>query len=67
MVTFLPSLMMVIPSGSAVLVGLAPLNQTMNGPFSRIPGTPTSTTANVLAVSKRNVIDVAHHSRDTEC
>lgn len=64
---FLLSLVMVIPSGSVVLVGFAELNQTMNGPFIRALGTPTSTSANVFAVSKRNVIEVAHHSRDTEC
>ena len=55
------------PSGSFVAVGFVELNQIINGPISVTSGTPISTTAKVLAVSKRNVIEVAHHSRDTEC
>ena len=49
------------------MIGFALLNQTMNGPLVCMEGIPTSTIANVLTVSKRNVIEVAHHSRDTEC
>ena len=54
------------PSGSAVLVGFAELNQTMNGPLICESGTPTSTIANVFAVSRLNDTDVPHHCRDTE-
>lgn len=65
--TFLSTLETVTPSGSFVAVGFVELNQIINGPISVTSGTPISTTAKVLAVSKRNVIDFAHHSRDTEC
>lgn len=65
-VTFLPSLVMVAPSGSAVLLGFAELNQTMNGPFSGTSVAPIATIANVFAVSRLNETDVPHHCRDTE-
>ena len=65
--TFLPSLEMVTPSGSAVLLGFAELNKTMNGPFSGTSVAPIATIANVFAVSRLNDTDVPHHCRDTEC
>ena len=58
---------MVTPSGSAVLLGFAELNQTMNGPFSGTSVAPIATIANVFAVSRLNDTDVPHHCRDTEC
>ena len=58
---------MVTPSGSAVLLGFAELNQTMNGPFSGTSVAPIATIANVFAVSRLNETDVPHHCRDTEC
>ena len=58
---------MVAPSGSAVLLGFAELNQTMNGPFSGTSVAPIATIANVFAVSRLNETDVPHHCRDTEC
>lgn len=57
---------MVAPSGSAVLLGFAELNQTMNGPFSGTSVAPIATIANVFAVSRLNETDVPHHCRDTE-
>lgn len=57
---------MATPSGSAVLLGFAELNQTMNGPFIGISGAPIVTIANVFAVSRLKDTDVPHHSRDTE-
>jgi hypothetical protein len=66
-VTILPSLEMATPSGSAVLLGFAELNQTMNGPFIGTSGSPIVTIANVFAVSRLKDTDVPHHSRDTEC
>ena len=61
-----PSLATLQPLGSVVFVGLSPLNQTMKGNVICRFGTPISTTANVFAVSRRNVTDVPHHSWDTE-
>ena len=57
---------MATPSGSAVLLGFAELNQTMNGPFIGTSGAPIVTIANVFAVSRLKDTDVPHHSRDTE-
>ena len=61
-----PSFATLQPLGSVVFVGLSPLNQTMKGNVICRFGTPISTTANVFAVSRRNVTDVPHHSWDTE-
>lgn len=57
---------MATPSGSAVLLGFAELNQTMNGPFIGTSGAPIVTIANVFAVSRLKDTDVPHHCRDTE-
>lgn len=61
-----PSFVTLQPLGSVVFVGFSLLNQTMKGNVICRFGTPISTTANVFAVSRRNVTDVPHHSRDTE-
>lgn len=64
---FLPLLATSTPLGSFVCVGVALLSQIINGAFVSTFGIPISTTANVLVFSSWNVIDFAHHSRDTEC
>ena len=65
--TFLSSLVMLIPSGSDVLCGFVELSQTMNGPFNGALVMPTVTIANVFAVSRLKDTDWPHHCRDTEC
>ena len=66
-VMFLSLLATSTPLGSFVYVRASLLSQIINGAFVSTFGIPISTTANVLAFLSWNVIDLAHHSRDTEC